>query len=52
MNYTKGICPVAESLQDESFLAFGICHYELQNSDVDLIIKAFQKVWANLQLLR
>ena len=52
VNYSKGICPVAESLQDDSFLAFGICHYELQNSDVDLIIKAFQKVWANLQLLR
>ena len=52
VNYSKGICPVAETLQDESFLAFGICHYELQNSDVDLIIKAFQKVWDNLQLLR
>ena len=52
VDYSKGICPVAESLVDESFLAFGICQYELQNSDVDLIIKAFEKVWFNLDLLR
>ncbi len=52
VDYAKGICPVAESLQDESFIAFGICQYELNNSDVDLIIKAFKKVWDNLELLR
>ena len=52
VDYAKGICPVAESLQDESFFAFGICQYELNNSDVDLIINAFKKVWSNIDSLR
>ena len=52
VDYSKGICPVAESLQDESFLAFGISKFDLNSSDVDLIISAFQKVWSNLNLLK
>jgi dTDP-4-amino-4,6-dideoxygalactose transaminase len=52
VNYSKGICPIAESLQDESFIAFGICQYELDNFDVDLIIESFKKVWSNLDSLR
>jgi perosamine synthetase len=52
VDYSKGICPVAESLQDEYFLAFGISQFDLTNEDVDLIIKAFKKVWLNLELLR
>jgi dTDP-4-amino-4,6-dideoxygalactose transaminase len=52
VDYAKGICPVAESLQDESFFAFGICQYELNNRDVDLIINAFKKVWSNINSLR
>ena len=52
INYTKGICPVAETLQDNSFIAFGICQYELEESDVDLIIASFKKVWSNLDALR
>ena len=52
VNYSKGICPVAESLQDNLFLAFGISQYELEEEDVDLIIKAFKKVWFNLDKLK
>jgi perosamine synthetase len=52
IDYSKGICPVAEELQDKSFIAFGICQYELENSDVDLIIDSFKKVWSNLDTLR
>ena len=52
ISYAKGICPVAESLQDEYFLAFGISHFDLEKNDIDLIIKAFHKVWSNLDLLR
>ena len=52
VDYSKGICPVAETLQDDSFLAFaGISQYDLSNSDVDLIISAFKKVWSNLESL-
>ena len=52
VDYSKGICPVAESLQDDCFLSFGISQFDLEINDIDLIIKAFQKVWSNLVLLK
>ncbi len=52
VDYSKGICPVAESLHDDSHISIGVCQYELENSDVDLIVKVFKKVWSNLDLLR
>lgn len=51
VNYNKGICPVAEELYDTSYLGFGMCVYDLNNGDVDQIIQAFKKVWANLEAL-
>jgi perosamine synthetase len=48
VTYNKGICPVAEKLQDETYISFGICQYDLDDAEVDLIIKAFNKVWKNL----
>ena len=52
INYHKGICPVAEKLNDESYLGFGMCVYDLSETDVDLIVQAFKKVWANLESLK
>ena len=52
INYSKGICPVAERLNDETYLGFGMCVYDLSESDIDLIIKAFHKVLNNLDLLK
>ncbi len=51
INYKKGICPIAEELQDKSFFGFGLCSYELNETHIDLIITAFQKVWKNLDKL-
>ncbi len=51
ISYEKGICPTAETLQDTSYMGFGICHYELDDNDLDLIISAFRKVWRNLDKL-
>ncbi|MGH1440851.1 MAG: DegT/DnrJ/EryC1/StrS family aminotransferase [Cellvibrionaceae bacterium] len=51
IDYTKGICPVAEGLNDERYLGFLICLYDLSEKDIDLIITAFKKVWDNLTLL-
>ena len=51
VNYDKGICPVAENLHDNTFLGLDMCLYELSDEDVDLIIKAFVKVWKNINLL-
>ncbi|MBL4877012.1 MAG: hypothetical protein JKY10_11040, partial [Cohaesibacteraceae bacterium] len=52
VNYAKGICPVAEEMNDRYFLGFGICSFEYSDSDIDLVIKAFHKVWDNLIQLK
>ena len=52
VDYSKGICPVAEQLNDSTYLGLGMCVYDLSNDDVDLIIAAFRKVWKHLELLR
>lgn len=52
IDYGAGVCPVAERLHSETFLGLAICVYELPPEDVDQIVAAFQKVWANLDSLR
>jgi len=51
VDYSKGICPVAEQLNDSTYLGFGMCVYDLTEDDVDVIVTAFYKVWNNLELL-
>jgi dTDP-4-amino-4,6-dideoxygalactose transaminase len=52
VSYDKGICPVAEELQDRRFIGIDMCQYAYTDYEVDLIIRAFYKVWNNLQELR
>jgi dTDP-4-amino-4,6-dideoxygalactose transaminase len=52
IKYEKGICPVAEKLHDETFLGYEMCLHELSEQDVELLIKAFKKVWMNIDTLR
>jgi perosamine synthetase len=51
VDYGKGICPVAEELNDSTFLGFGVCAYDLSDQDVDLIVQAFKNVWDGLDQL-
>lgn len=51
VDYSKGICPVAEELNDSTYLGIGMCVYDLTDHDVDLIVSAFHKVWLNLDAL-
>lgn len=51
-DYRDGVCPVAEGLHDHSFIGFEMCLHQLDDQDVDLIARAFEKVWANLDALR
>ena len=51
ISYEKGICPIAERLHDETLIMFQVCLFEFSNSDIDLIIKAFKKVWVDIELL-
>lgn len=50
--YGEGTCPVAERLQDESFVPLAVCLHQLPDADVADIVTAFQKVWHNLDALR
>lgn len=43
-NYGDNTCPNAEYLNDVSCITFEMCMFELSDKDVDLIIKAIQKV--------
>lgn len=52
VKYNKGICPTAERLEDKTFIQIGLCNYEWTDQEVDLIVKAFKKVWQNLDKLK
>lgn len=52
VDYSKGICPVAEQLNDHSYIGFGMCVYDLTSEDIRQIGTAFKKVWRNLDSLR
>jgi len=52
VNYSKGICPVAETLQDAKHLGIGMCINSYSDDDVDIIIEAFCKVWDQLNTLK
>jgi dTDP-4-amino-4,6-dideoxygalactose transaminase len=52
VNYSRGICPVAETLNDNTYFGFGMCVYDLTLDDIKMIVSAFRKVWQHLDLLR
>jgi len=51
VSYEKGICPVAEELQDTTYLGFQMCMHEMSDDEIDLMVEAFHKVWRNLDAL-
>jgi len=52
VSYEKGICPVAEKLNDSTYLGIAMCMYDFDDEDIGLIINAFHKVWNNIEKLR
>ena len=50
VSYVKGICPIAEKLQDDSFFGIGMCVYDLNEGHIGLISEAFHKVWSHLAI--
>ena len=51
VDYSKGICPVAERLNESEFLGLGLCNYDYSDADVDLLVEAFEKVWSAFGLI-
>ena len=52
VSYKKGICPIAENLNDKTFLKIPLCDYELSDDVVEKIIFGFEKVWHNINELK
>lgn len=52
VSYEKGICPVAEELHDSTYLAMAMCMHQLSDDDVVLIVRAFRKVWSQMESLK
>lgn len=52
VDYSKGTCPVAEELNELTYLGFGMCVYDLTEDDIDLMVTAFKKVWKNIDFLK
>jgi dTDP-4-amino-4,6-dideoxygalactose transaminase len=52
VDYRLGICPVAEDLHASRFMGLAMCMFEWSDREVDAVIAAFRKVWANLNALR
>lgn len=50
--YKKGLCPVAENLNNKNILTLEVCLFNLDKKDLDLICKSFEKVWKNLDSLK
>ena len=50
ISYKKGICPIAERLQDKTFIGIQVCLFDLSEKDIQYISKAFQKVWTCLKI--
>ena len=50
VRYKKGICPIAEDLNDNTLLILGMYSFEYSFKDIEMIGNAFKKVWKNLKL--
>jgi perosamine synthetase len=51
VSYDKGICPVAESMNDRIYLDLGVSHIKLNKEICDSIVESFKKVWRHIDLL-
>ena len=50
-DYSKGICPVAEKLVDNSFIGIFMCGSNYTMEEANSICDAFEKVYNNLDEL-
>ena len=50
-NYHKGICPVAEDLQDNKYLGFYANDFDLTSDDLDFVANGFKTVWSSLEFI-
>ena len=52
INYNKGICPVAEKMYEKEFLCTNICQPPQTKKEIDLFVRAIEKVEKNINNLK
>ena len=52
VSYAKGICPVAEDLHERGLMGLLLCLHNYSEAETDLVIRAFHKVWGQMESLR
>lgn len=49
--YDKGLCPVAERMDEHELIEFCSCSYQLKEAELSRVIEAFYKVYSQLDVL-
>jgi dTDP-4-amino-4,6-dideoxygalactose transaminase len=52
VSYEKGICPVTEQMYFKELMFTNVCHANIHQSDLEDVVKAFEKVFNNLNDLK
>ena len=52
LNYVKGICPVCERMHEEELIVTPVCRYPHTEEDMEDVVRAFEKVLSQKELLR
>ncbi|MEK7663921.1 MAG: DegT/DnrJ/EryC1/StrS family aminotransferase [Patescibacteria group bacterium] len=52
IDYSKGICPVAERMYEKELLCTDICQPNQTKKEIDLFIKAIEKIELNIKALK
>lgn len=50
IDYSRGICPIAEELHSTTFMGFEVCKFDLTDDEIDLIAQAFKKVFSHFAI--
>ena len=51
-DYSKGICPVTEKMYEKELFLMPVCRHPHTKEDIDDVVAAFKKVFANLEELK
>ncbi|MDP8298557.1 MAG: DegT/DnrJ/EryC1/StrS family aminotransferase [Candidatus Tantalella remota] len=51
-SYDKGICPVCERMHFDELMLTGVCRHPHTKEDMDDVVKAFEKIFKNLEELK
>lgn len=52
VHYNKGLCPVAERLYEKELMITNLCRFPLKKEDMEDIIRAFEKIFDNIDKLK